>query len=150
MKRTRYPMAFDDEFTPYRPQPAPRYPVRQSPRSALSPWITPLLSVLAVCALVFLGMMLWREYKAHVASDERNIYGTPRPVDPRGDLSDSEKSNIAIYKQTKPSVVHITSMTIERDEWSLNSQEVPEGTGSGFIWDKGGHVITNYHVIKNA
>jgi S1-C subfamily serine protease len=41
-------------------------------------------------------------------------------------------------------------MTIERDEWSLNSQEVPEGTGSGFIWDKGGHVVTNFHVIRNA
>jgi S1-C subfamily serine protease len=143
-------MAFDDQFTSYRPQPAPRYPARREPRSSVSPWLTPLLTILVVCALVFLGITLWREYRARVDGGSNSIYATPRPIEPRGELSDIEKTNIAIYKQSKPSVVHITSMTIERDEWSLNSQEVPEGTGSGFIWDKGGHVVTNYHVIRNA
>ena len=74
----------------------------------------------------------------------------PREVTPRGDLSEIEKTNIDIYKKAKPSVVHITSIALERDEWSLNVQEVPEGTGSGFIWDDGGHIVTNYHVIKDA
>jgi S1-C subfamily serine protease len=41
-------------------------------------------------------------------------------------------------------------MSVERDEWNLNVQEVPEGTGSGFVWDKGGHVVTNFHVIRKA
>jgi S1-C subfamily serine protease len=94
--------------------------------------------------------MLWREYKAHQEAASRNIYGVPRPVEPRGDLSEIEKTNIAIYKQTKPSVVHITSLSVQRDQWNLNVQEVPEGTGSGFVWDKGGHIVTNYHVIKSA
>src|SRR5262249_4419728 len=58
--------------------------------------------------------------------------------------------NIAIYKTAKPSVVHITSLTVQRDEWNFSTQEVPEGTGSGFVWDEGGHVVTNYHVIKDA
>ena len=39
---------------------------------------------------------------------------------------------------------------MQRDEWNLNVQEVPEGTGSGFVWDQGGHIVTNFHVIKDA
>jgi len=39
---------------------------------------------------------------------------------------------------------------VQRDEWNFSTQEVPEGTGSSFVWDEGGHVVTNYHVIKGA
>ncbi len=144
-------MAFDDDnYTWPRPQqPAPAYPPPRSRQSPASPWITPLLAVLALCSLFLLGTMLWHEYKAHQESD-RSLYATPRPIEPRGELADVEKTNIDIYKKGKSSVVHITSMTIERDEWNLNTQEVPEGAGSGFVWDEGGHIVTNYHVIRNA
>src|SRR5262249_23708044 len=87
--------------------------------------------------------------KAHVEADARTT-AVPRAITPRGDLSDIEKTNIEIYKKTKPSVVHITSVTIERDEWSLSGQEVQEGTGSGFVWAQNGHIVTNFHVIKGA
>jgi S1-C subfamily serine protease len=139
-------MAFDDNYT----WPRPQSPAHERSRRAVSLWIIPVLTVLALCALLFLGTMLWREYKAHQEAQSRDIYGVPHPVEPRGELADIEKTNIAIYKQTKPSVVHITSLAVQRDEWNLNVQEVPEGTGSGFVWDKGGHVVTNYHVIKGA
>jgi S1-C subfamily serine protease len=142
-------MAFDDDnYTWPRPR-QPAYPPpgpRQRPGSR---WIVPLLAVLMLC-LFLLGTMIWREYKTHREAEARNLYGTPRAIEPRGDLSGIEKTNIEIYKQTKPSVVHITSMSVQRDEWNLNVQEVPEGTGSGFIWDEGGHVVTNYHVVKDA
>jgi S1-C subfamily serine protease len=141
----------DDDYIWPRPQrPAPEYRPRPSRHTPVSAWLTPLLTVLALCGLLILGTLLWREYKAHQEAKSRNLYGNPRAVEPRGELSPLEKDNIKIYKQTKPSVVHITSMSVQRDEWSLNVQEVPEGTGSGFVWDKGGHVVTNYHVIKNA
>ena len=39
---------------------------------------------------------------------------------------------------------------LQRDFFSLNVQEVPQGTGSGFIWDRQGHVVTNFHVIQGA
>ncbi|HEY7424752.1 MAG TPA: trypsin-like peptidase domain-containing protein [Gemmataceae bacterium] len=144
-------MAFDDNYIQPRPQPLPpEYPPHERSRRSRSPWLVPLLSVLVLCSLIFLGTRLWDVYKAHQEAESRNIYGVPREVKPRGDLSEVEKTNIAIYKQTKPSVVHITSLTVQRDEWTMNAQEVPEGTGSGFVWDKGGHVVTNYHVIKNA
>jgi S1-C subfamily serine protease len=145
-------MAFDDDnYTwPRSQQPLPAYPPRQPQRPSVSPWTAPLLTVLALCGLLLLGTMLWREYKAHQEAESRSVYGTARAVTPRGELSEVEKTNIAIYKQTKPSVVHITSMSVQRDEWNLNTQEVPEGTGSGFVWDQGGHIVTNYHVIKDA
>jgi S1-C subfamily serine protease len=47
-------------------------------------------------------------------------------------------------------VVHITSIGVQRDLFSLNVQEVPRGTGTGFVWDDQGHIVTNYHVIQDA
>jgi S1-C subfamily serine protease len=61
-----------------------------------------------------------------------------------------EKTNIEIYKKAKPSVVHITTLAIRRDFFDLSGQEVPEGTGSGFVWDEGGHVVTNFHVVRSV
>ena len=72
------------------------------------------------------------------------------PVTPRGDLMAEEKSTIALFKQASPSVLNITSIGIERDMFTLNQYQIPQGTGSGFIWDNTGNVITNFHVIQNA
>ncbi|HTU89381.1 MAG TPA: trypsin-like peptidase domain-containing protein [Gemmataceae bacterium] len=144
-------MAFDEDYGWPQQQPSPpAHSPRRPKRSIVPPWLTPLLTVLLLSGLLLLGTLLWREYKAHQEADARNIYGVPRAIEPRGQLADVEKTNIAIYKKAKPSVVHITSMGLERDFWSRNVQEVPEGTGSGFIWDEGGHIVTNYHVIKKA
>jgi S1-C subfamily serine protease len=74
----------------------------------------------------------------------------PSPITPRGDLSDLEKSTIAIYKETKPSVVHITALTARRSPVWLNVQQVPKGAGTGFVWDKAGHIVTNFHVVQDA
>lgn len=144
-------MAFDDDYTWPQQQPSsPAHPPRRPQRSSASPWLTPLLTLMALCGLVILGTLLWSEYRAYRNAQDRTIYAAPREITPRGELADFEKTNIAIYKKAKPSVVHITSIGIERDTWTSNVQEVPEGIGSGFVWDKGGHIVTNYHVIKDA
>ncbi len=75
---------------------------------------------------------------------------TPRPVTPRGELSGEEKATIALFEQSKDSVVFITTKAQVQDFWSRNIFSVPRGTGSGFIWDESGHVVTNYHVIEDA
>jgi S1-C subfamily serine protease len=75
---------------------------------------------------------------------------TPRTVTPRGELMPAEKSTIALFKQASPSVVNITSIGIERDMFTLNQYQIPQGTGSGVIWDNTGNVITNFHVIQDA
>src|SRR5262249_7734919 len=124
-------------------------PVPPPRRSSPLAWLAPAFTVLMLCGLVVLGVWLLREYRARQDAD-RGAYGTPRPVTPRGALSELEKTNIEIYKPARPPVVPITTLVAQRTGFSLRAQEVPEGTGSGFIWDEGGHVVTNFHVIKNA
>ena len=75
---------------------------------------------------------------------------TTRAVSPRGDLAPGEKSTIALFRQASPSVLHITAISVQRDLFTLNLYQIPEGTGSGFIWDNNGNIITNFHVIQNA
>ncbi len=74
----------------------------------------------------------------------------PRAVTARGDLADDEKSTIELFRRVSPSVVYITSLTVRRDFFSLKAMEVPQGTGSGFVWDPNGYIVTNFHVIKDA
>ncbi len=74
----------------------------------------------------------------------------PRQVAPRGPLTSEERSITGLFEAASPSVVYITSLTRQRDFFRLNVFEIPSGTGSGFIWDEAGHVVTNYHVIADA
>src|ERR1051325_11180390 len=74
----------------------------------------------------------------------------PRSVAPRGDLAADEKSTIDLFKEAGGSVVYITTLGTQTDFWTLTSREVPQGTGSGFVWDDAGHIVTNYHVIRGA
>jgi S1-C subfamily serine protease len=74
----------------------------------------------------------------------------PRAVAPRSDLAAGEKSTIALFRQASPGVVNITAIGVQRDLFTLNLYQIPQGTGSGFVWDTSGNVITNFHVIQNA
>jgi S1-C subfamily serine protease len=74
----------------------------------------------------------------------------PRAVKVRDGLYENEKSVIELYKHNKPSVVNVTSMTVQRDFFTRNLQRIPKGMGTGFMWDKDGRVVTNYHVIEGA
>jgi len=74
----------------------------------------------------------------------------PRAVAPRGPLTAEEQNNIAVFKGASPSVVNITALGLERDFFSARTHQVPQGTGTGFVWDDRGHIVTNYHVIQGA
>jgi S1-C subfamily serine protease len=74
----------------------------------------------------------------------------PRSITPRGELASDEKATIEIFENASPSVVFITTEQRVRNFWSRNAFSVPKGTGSGFIWDDLGHVVTNFHVIAGA
>jgi S1-C subfamily serine protease len=71
-----------------------------------------------------------------------------RPL-PAGLLAD-ERNTIDIFRRTSPSVVFVTNTALRRDVFSLNVVEVPQGSGSGFVWDDRGHIVTNYHVVLNG
>jgi S1-C subfamily serine protease len=83
-------------------------------------------------------------------SGQHNTNVIPRTVTPRGDLAADERATIELFRQASPSVVYITSLARRRDIFSLNLFEIPQGTGSGFVWDQNGHIITNFHVIQGA
>ncbi len=63
-------------------------------------------------------------------------------------LGIEERRNIDVFRKASVSVVFITSIALRRDFWSFDVLQIPQGTGSGFVWDKQGHVVTNYHVIE--
>ena len=72
------------------------------------------------------------------------------PPRPEPDLQDEERATIELFEHASPAVVYITSIAVRRNRFSLNVTEIPQGSGSGFIWDRQGHVVTNFHVIANA
>ncbi len=74
----------------------------------------------------------------------------PRTVAPRGDLAADEQSTIELFQRASPSVVYITTLARQRHPWTRNVLQVPKGTGSGFIWDDRGHIVTNWHVLEGA
>lgn len=61
-----------------------------------------------------------------------------------------EDNNIQVYRQASPSVVNITNSRLVRSFYSLNPQEVPQGSGTGFVWNEDGYIVTNYHVVQQA
>ncbi|MFZ5654201.1 MAG: S1C family serine protease [Pseudomonadota bacterium] len=83
-------------------------------------------------------------------SPGRSAPPQPRPVTPREAFSAEEAATIRLFETARNSVTFITTRQRVRDFWTRNVFSVPRGTGSGFIWDEAGHVVTNYHVISGA
>ena len=69
---------------------------------------------------------------------------------PMDELSASEQRDIRVFRENSPSVVNISTVDLRRDFFSLNVLQIPRGTGSGFVWDQQGHIVTNYHVIQGG
>lgn len=107
----------------------------------MSPRFVRLVVIWALAiATVWLGDRLYRSYV--FVADE------PRLVAVEGKLSDWEKSNIELFHAASPSVAYITTEQVRFNPFK--GIGVAQGAGSGFIWDKAGHVVTNFHVIEGA
>lgn len=81
----------------------------------------------------------------------RNVFLTsdaPRAIIPRGDLAEYEKTTMELFKNSSPSVVYLfTGKTIRG---LFGTKKTQQGAGSGFLWDRAGHIVTNYHVVAGA
>jgi S1-C subfamily serine protease len=76
----------------------------------------------------------------------------PTPIPPLSDnaRTEDERNTIAVFRDSAPSVVFVTQTRVVVDYLAGTAQEVPAGSGSGFVWDESGNVVTNYHVVENA
>jgi 2-alkenal reductase len=74
---------------------------------------------------------------------------SPRPITPRGDLTEAEQTTIKVFRTASPSVVHVFARGKQGFSLFEPEQSVVQ-SGSGIIWDAAGHVITNNHVISGA
>lgn len=83
------------------------------------------------------------------AKAEKVLAGTRELAEDEG-LTREERSTIKLFERSAPSVCYITTTNVRRDYFSRNVTEIPRGSGSGFVWDRNGHIITNYHVIQGA
>jgi S1-C subfamily serine protease len=127
--------SYDPSYDPY-----PRH--TQRPVAAV--W--PLLVLLLGLALLLGGLVVYWFWPSHRSTGPAQ----PRTVTPAGKLSDAEQATIDLFKAASPSVVHVTNMAVNRSAFSLDVQRVERGLGSGFVWDKDGHIVTNYHVVDGA
>ncbi len=93
--------------------------------------------------LLWVAQPVWAPWVTH----EKPVV-EPRAVVARGDLAADEQSTISIFEKNSPSVVYITTVERVRNLWTRNVQEIPSGTGSGFVWDQAGHIVTNNHVVE--
>ncbi|MGV1099010.1 S1C family serine protease [Thiovibrio sp. JS02] len=104
------------------------------------------VSLLALLVCILVG---WWFFFLHERSP-LDPTAKPRAITARGDLASDEQNTIELFRVSSPSVVYITNIELRRNLFSLNVHEIPQGTGSGFIWDKEGRIVTNYHVIESA
>lgn len=116
-----------------------------------------LFSVLFWIVLLVTGFFIgtaWRNQDS--APDETNtlaaIEDEPAPtrVEADGRLNPNEVALIKLFENAAPSVAFITTTNLRTDFFTRDVTEIPRGSGSAFVWDKKGHIITNFHVIQGA
>lgn len=117
--------------------PDPLLPYRKPPQTGGSRLLVALVMVLGALT----GFLFYREI-----FDRGRVATEPRTVAARGDLAADEKTAIDIFKAASPSVVYIT--TVREAVAGKQVFEFREGSGSGFIWDNAGDIVTNYHVVQ--
>jgi len=105
-------------------------------------WLT-LILVALVGWLLFEDAQTW-------LTDVYDKTAESRPVVARGELAADETNTIELFRTVGPSVVYITGLEVRKDCFYCRALEIPQGTGTGFVWDADGYIVTNYHVIAES
>ena len=123
-------------------EPSLRRPSNERPEEFVPPRLFILFSIWTLSLLsVWVGISVYRDLFL--------VADVPRPVTSRGDLAEFEKANVELFRRVSPSVVYIFSRVGGSNSFFARQQR-GTGTGSGFVWDGAGHVVTNFHVVDGA
>jgi S1-C subfamily serine protease len=68
---------------------------------------------------------------------------------PAGALLPEEQNTIRVFQDASPSVVFVTNVAIGQNMY-MDEFAIPQGAGSGFVWDDKGHIVTNFHVVQGG
>ena len=96
----------------------------------------------------FMGFFLLVALTVNIIAPQAFANGPP--VEYLSFETSDEANTTEIFRKASPAVVSVTSSALRRNRFSLNVMEIPRGAGSGFIWNTGGLVVTNFHVIAGA
>jgi S1-C subfamily serine protease len=108
-----------------------------------------LAGICAGASLGFGGSLFFDSLRSSVEISA-NAQSNPGSAVAESGLSNEELATIKVFERVAPSVVNIDTTAMQTNLFSMSVTEVPQGSGSGFVFDKKGHVVTNFHVIENA
>ncbi|NVB83345.1 MAG: PDZ domain-containing protein [Kofleriaceae bacterium] len=125
------------------------YPVTREPHTPYRE--SALTKILAVLLLIVAGALVFTVVQQKRQTQQVVNY-EPRPIAQRPDdkLGADEQSTIEVFQKFSSSVVHVTSLASRRNRMTLDMSEIPQGTGTGFVWDSQGHIVTNFHVVQGG
>jgi S1-C subfamily serine protease len=119
-----------------------------------------ILFSLLLLAIGFVAGVSWKTREAQPTQENNDTSREERPMltanadgeegAESAELTRAEQETIRLFENASQSVAFISTSNIRMEFFSRNSTEVPRGTGSGFVWDKQGHIVTNFHVIRGA
>jgi len=85
-----------------------------------------------------------------MASDNKDNSNNSTLDDAMLKLNSDENAVIKLFEGAAESVVFITTSALAQSYWSMDVTEIPKGSGTGFMWDNQGHIVTNYHVLEGG
>jgi 2-alkenal reductase len=102
--------------------------------------------IVVIALFVVLGVYIGQPYV------DRLLFSasTPRTVEPRGSLSDLERSTIELFERDSPSVVQVVARAGALETSQSEGESGKAQSGTGFVWDAAGHIVTNDHAVEGT
>ncbi len=106
-----------------------------------------IFSLFVLALAIFVGSYLAR---LNFLKPEAATLSAPPPVEISGVMLEYERNTIGVFQEASPAVVFVHNLQYVRNFFSMRVTEEQQGTGSGFLWDEEGHIVTNWHVVQGA